>query len=314
MNIIQIIAKNRLEEFFDRIQFVGDELCDFLVSTKSTGLFLSIRVFSSTINDNDIVQYRNAVVNALRGNTIPHYIRHSILIMTINKDSGETSFHRFMQLKYDNAQFVKIDLSGMLYWDADNINNVLSVMDSMITPIPNKYWSVQKSISLNDNNYSDMEIIYFRKFTSNYKMSSPEKLTSKQHFDRCLNRIPEEEYPTDLLDNMILEAIMFSYPNARVLSSLLVFNTELKKLQEKKALEIISGSITFIPKENVDSIANAVMPNGCLPQIPINVIYPKPTRTVPRIISTFGADIDIADWDSLIGKLDSYKPLKSFLL
>ena len=62
----------------------------------------------------------------------------------------------------------------------------------------------------------------------------------------------EENYPSDDIDHMILDAVYNRYQNAEVRSSLLMLNTELRNLRnEIRGNNTLMGSIDFIPDSHL---------------------------------------------------------------
>ena len=116
-----------------------------------------------------------------------------------------------------------------------------------ITSLPMKYFRVVKTIKLQSANLIDAEVVYFRKLDAeNYKMSTRPQMDYLERFHRLLKGTPEEEYPKDELDILILKNIQKYYPAASVTSRLLLFGTELLDLRRYKDKQCETGKLSFM--------------------------------------------------------------------
>ena len=103
-----------------------------------------------------------------------------------------------------------------------------------INPLPFEWNGVIKTVSLNSNDLVDSKIIYWRKLTDIYKIMSEHPKDDSDRFNRLLLGTPENEYPNDVLDGVILQQIRSVYPDAEVKSKLLIFDTDLLNLRQLK--------------------------------------------------------------------------------
>lgn len=141
----------------------------------------------------------------------------------------------------------------LLYWDNNRcyINNDIHWRDlnegttewlalqlranhQRIAQLPENYLRVLKTIKLYTKDYIDAEIVYFRKFSDTYHMSTPAVLTEQERFSRLLHGTPENEYPDDDLDKLILAGIRKHYPGAMPSSDLFLFDVDLLKFRRIK--------------------------------------------------------------------------------
>lgn len=147
-----------------------------------------------------------------------------------------------------------IKFGFLIFWDYDrcyvnrNINlrelndhNVfwldvqLRAHRQRIVQLPEDYLRVVKTININSDDFAEAEIIYFRKFHgSNYRMQTPPIMSDQERFNRLFTGTPEDEYPKDEIDELILENIRTQYPNSTCKSALLLFDVDLIKYRHKK--------------------------------------------------------------------------------
>jgi len=97
-----------------------------------------------------------------------------------------------------------------------------------------------KSISVEEKRYEEPffgEIIYVRKASEHYWYKPiPEGLTWQERFERDLNGRPEDEYPSDLLDKLILKGVRTVYPHATIITK--GVNFDIERDEYKKYLSI----------------------------------------------------------------------------
>lgn len=103
-----------------------------------------------------------------------------------------------------------------------------------IVQLPLENLRVIKTIHLNTKDFLESEIVYLRKFGENYHMSTSPILTEQERFNRMLNGTPEDEYPQDDLDKLILHTVLMQYPEAEVKSKLLLFDVDLLDIRHLK--------------------------------------------------------------------------------
>lgn len=104
--------------------------------------------------------------------------------------------------------------------------------------LPNQMFRIEKIISLSASSLFDGEIRYFRTFRDGYRMKKTEMQSSSDQVDRLIYGTPENAYPRDRLDDMILKAVQEAYPGATMKSNLILFETDLLDLARLKDRKI----------------------------------------------------------------------------
>lgn len=118
-----------------------------------------------------------------------------------------------------------------------------------------------KTISLqNDRNgYAcQAELKYARILTDTYQMRKFEPKSEKERYEHNLNGPYEQEYPSDLLDKSILEAVKTIYPNAVMRSKLLLCTSEYRSLLRYRNYQRDNAEIRFLP--DVSKIPLNILP------------------------------------------------------
>lgn len=174
-----------------------------------------------------------------------------LLVVTLNNNICQIGFLLFWD--YDRCH-----INNDIHWRELNAQTIewlslqLQAHRQRVVQLPLEKLRVKKTILLNTKDYIEPEIIYLRKFNNNYRMSTPPILTEQERFNRMLSGTPENEYPQDDLDNLILDVVKKRYPEAKVQSSLLLFDVDLIDIRhikdKRKAIfSIHSVSTTYNP-------------------------------------------------------------------
>ena len=144
------------------------------------------------------------------------------------------------------------------------LNDRLTAIDRNIHPIMSGNYMVVKEISVTiriaNNNYSEGKFVYLRNLSDTYKMqTSPESLSFKEKFDRLLNGIPQNEYPTDFLDEIIQSAVNKRFPDNKSHSSLMIFSTEIRDVfLNYNIYSKIDIPLTFTIEGNFDELKKII--------------------------------------------------------
>ena len=141
-------------------------------------------------------------------------------------------------------------------------------INSIIRILSEKTISIIKRIKINEvdnqGRYHTAEIIYLRTFSNEYKMQQKEVVDEKEDFKRMIYGIPENEYPSDMLDKDLLEVVQQKYPTAKVKSSLMLFNSELRDFEQEIRNYHYYNTITLILEPDFQEIMKLVDYLDCL--------------------------------------------------
>lgn len=201
-------------------------------------------VFAWTLDD-EYNRYKAALIDQIQDlNGCPLYLAHydeeqGLMISSIASwDFSELSLTQNPQFSLLNQE----NLSEMFY--------TIRRQDHQIKILRDNYRMVIKTIRLNEDRREikcNAEMVYLRDFTLDYKMH-PKVVTDRmERFQRNLNGQPQDEYPHDLLDDKILEAVRTVYPHADVYNSLLVTSTEYRSLLRYRNYQKDYAEFRFLP-------------------------------------------------------------------
>lgn len=232
------IVANLLYKLIDGINITlsNSTLYDLVIEEKSCGLFFAVKVGDMDYPyTEDYQQYLKVLGER---NYWTRDERLPIILMCADKNSEEIKFgYQLTWQRYRASIQTKVTLRDMTVENWEDMIVNLKEMDRVIRVLDNGKISVVKRIAIEKKipagGMSHGDIIYLRRFTNVYKMQQKEVSNEQEQFKRMLFEIPEEEYPHDLLDDLIMQGIENVYPGARKKSSILSLNTELQDLSRE---------------------------------------------------------------------------------
>ena len=157
--------------------------------------------------------------------------------------------------------FKKPTMMSVTQENADKIINSVKMMDNTIRMLSEHGMKIVKTIAVESIQHNGMahhaKIVYLRDFTEQYKMKQKIVVDEREKFNRLFNGIPEDEYPNDFLDNSILEMVNQKFSGAKLTSSMMLFSSDLRELQQL-AHSIIMKAEMFV-EPNLTNMSNAVL-------------------------------------------------------
>jgi hypothetical protein len=147
-------------------------------------------------------------------------------------------------------------------------------------------------------------------------MNTTEVLDDAEKFYRHLNGIPEEEYPKDELDDIILNAVRIKYPDAKVHSTLLFSSYDLENLYRYKMMKRMIGSMIIVEPDY--STLNPSLNYGVeIPQIPLELYIDIFINDNRPFDNSFRVSYDYNLWTHITtlvnSKLESLELLSHYL-
>lgn len=218
------------------VTFSNTPLYDLVVEEKQSGLLFGVKVGAMDyLASNDYQSYLKLLEESkyeLKDERIP------IILMCADKDTEIIRFgYQLTWERYRATVQTKVTLREITpeNWEIMIIN--LKEMDRVIRILENDKISVIKRIAvekkMSRGGIAHADIIYLRRFTEQYKMQKKEVQTEQEKFHRMLTGIPEEEYPNDILDDIIMKGVESVFPNPRKKSHILLLNTEFQDLRRE---------------------------------------------------------------------------------
>ena len=121
--------------------------------------------------------------------------------------------------------------------------------------LPQEQIKYVKTISFNVEyfgKYYSGKIVYKRNLSETYKMDE----TKRSDIDRCLCFYPEECYPCDIIDKIILKGVREKYPMAKVNTKLMLCDVELEDITRELSNYVKETFVIYIqPRiDNIDEI------------------------------------------------------------
>ena len=259
MEEIVRLLLNSLDPNLDVNVFATD-ISDLMVTKRTTGLRFVVEVKRDDISQEALIAYLNRVAEIVSDQGMP---RLPLVLILLNEDAKLMKAAIVVECHIDmpivNRDITFVDLTNErwpLFFDT------IKSADSAIRVLADLNFRILKRISFTyqgEHLEGTGHLLYLRRFRPDYRMSPREVNSRQQQFEAYLNGIPEDDYPRDDIDNMILEAVCNRYPNAGVKSSLLMLNTELRDLRnEIHRNKCLEGSIDFIPTSQYVHLLNGL--------------------------------------------------------
>lgn len=225
------------------------DISDLMVTEKTTDLRFVVEVKRNDISQESLIEYLDRVAEIVSDQGMP---RLPLVLILINEETQHMKAAIVVESHFGmpivNREFSFVELtseSWPLFFDT------IKSADNTIRVLTDINFRILKRISFNyegEHHEGTGHLLYLRRFRPDYRMTPREVNSRQQRFELYLNGIPEDDYPSDDIDHMILDAVSNRYQNAVVKSSLLMLNTELRDLRnEIHRKNILEGNIDFIP-------------------------------------------------------------------
>ena len=252
MATIEEFVKNKIIEcwHYASIMDIETPICDMIVEISECELKFALEVKTITAYKADDKQdFKNHLARAVYRQGAPNI---PVIIALVDDINNTVIMGIALQWRFhtpiieDDISFVELSPNN-----ADVILDNIKAADSVIRALSNTNLKVVKKISFSFEQgglYHQGYVIYLRDLRQGYKMNCKTPDTQQEEFDRFLNGIPEDEYPSDIIDEKILEAVEKKYHDSKIKSSLLVFSTELRDLKHILSLSRnFDGGIEILP-------------------------------------------------------------------
>lgn len=224
---------------------------DLVVEEKHSGLVFGVKV--GTMDYPSTEEYK-AYLNLLeQSRYVLKEERLPIILMCADKETEVIRFgYQLTWERYRASIQTRVTLRDITPETWDEMVSNLKEMDRVIRVLDNDKISIVKRIAVEKKmqwgGVAHAEIIYLRRFTEQYKMQTKEVKTEQEKFHRMITGIPEEEYPSDILDDVIIKGIDSVFPNPRKMSQVLLLNTELMDLKRNLELSKKAFNIRIEPE------------------------------------------------------------------
>lgn len=229
-----------------RIDMVNNELVDLLVELPGDGASFYIVTWPSRdLSASDFVDYIVTLKNHIEAIS-----GRPLMIAWFDEQQGLFQ-DTLVEWMFGEYKFNPTPQPKLLDFNSKcGFFDYIRKQDSVIRLLKDGNLKVIKKIILSEDRNNircNAQMVYLRDFTPEYKMNPKPVQSYQERFDRNLNGQPQDEYPHDLLDDSILKAIRTVYPNADVVNSLLVTNTEYRALLRYKNLQKDYAEFRFFP-------------------------------------------------------------------
>ncbi len=232
------------------VSVLPTDISDLIVTEKTSDLRFVVEVKRNDISRESLIVYLDRVAEIVSDQGMP---KLPLVLILLNEESQQmkaaivVESHFGMPIVNREIKFQELTSeSWPLFFDT------IKSADSTIRVLTDFNFRILKRISFiyqGEHHEGTGHLLYLRRFRPDYRMTPREVNSRQQQFELYLNGIPEEDYPSDDIDHMILDAVCNRYQNAEVRSSLLMLNTELRDLRyEIHRNNFVEGRIDFLPK------------------------------------------------------------------
>lgn len=236
-----------------------------------------------------------------------------ILLLLVNEKEESVMMGIFLYWIYERSfvntkpNFRKVNAKNLV-WLSDCLHGLYRI----ISLVNVENLRIVKYVKLNDERWNEAYVIYMRNITTTYRMK--EKNPQLNDFDRNLNGTPQNEYPSDILDEFIYEEIKKSYPNAEIVSSSYFFGLDIINLERYKTYAFTTNTISVIPIYYHPITNQPIQLDSNVLNISLDIVYH------PNHKSTFGdspilnnfvklEDVSNGRFSELQQKIDTYHQL-----
>ncbi len=188
-----------------------------------------------------------------------------IVLLTVNESTESAKIAFLVGWRFGKPRIYKnFELRNLNQKSADICLQLIKSMDEVIRVLSTDDLNVLKKITfskkLEDNRVQQAEILYLRRLSASYRMSQKEVVDEKERFERLLKGTPEEEYPQDELDQLILTSVKKQFKNAKVRSKLMLLSTDLDDLQYYKDIHCVNTTLLVTPDlSNIPAVALSML-------------------------------------------------------
>lgn len=260
-----------------RIEKVVAPFWNLIVTNMNEGYSFAVSVKSSTYNKSKAFeQYYKEYASDFIANG-PN-VRMPVLLMCVNESDESALVCQMLYLRGDS--YVVNNRPTRRTLNAQNwpvIEDNLRQANQMVFSLNQSNWKIKKTITItvtDQGRNATARIIYLRDFTPEYKMHQKEPADNQEKIMRLIKGIPEDEYPSDNLDAIILKCFEDQYGADKIShnSDTMFFSTDLKTLElEVVDRKTVWNRIAICP--DIVNYPQAPMFVGVtLPVVPLDLI------------------------------------------
>ena len=252
IRIIQLTASLLLRMNSDiEIEQANTELYDFVIITHGDKSRCRVRVVDDEFFQNgEIEQFFKYLYTKPAWDEMGGY---PLCLVKIDEQKLALNFQVVARDEWgeygidDEIHFEILDIESLkwLIGEIRKWNHIISILDRDVH-------GVIKSIGLDWDTYGNQipaKIIYIRDFSADYKMNPQKPSNAEEAREKQANIHMQKEYPKDVLDDAILNAVKSLHPEAQMRSDLLITTDQYKALlRQQKIKRIESAEIRILPE------------------------------------------------------------------
>lgn len=257
------IAETELLKFFPHVEHADDTLDVYNLRVSFDSYVFCVVVMANAQKECLLESpYMQQIMQLQKDNVAAQY---PIIVIDCDENTSQLRWGILCFWEYDQCRVCRhVDLKVFNEKSVGWIKAFVSNQNKSLSFLPLDKLYVIKTINLNDERFMDAQLVYFRQFTNQYKMHSKLYMNEREILNHLITGTPENEYPHDKLDEILLSEIIKEYPNAKAKSSLLVFNHDILALQ------------LYADKERSQRHLYLSSSNGRRIDLELDILYYKP--------------------------------------
>lgn len=265
---INQIASTILYRCFGNITInqAKEGVCDFIVTyNDETDLRFGVVVEKYPFKDKE--EFKALVESIEQADFSLEVNRLPIIALYVDETTENAKVAFLVGWRFQKPRIYRdFELRNLTPKSGDICLQIIKSMDSVIRLLSTDNLNVLKRIvfsrKLSDNRVQQAEILYLRKLSADYRMNEKEVVDERERLERLMKGTPEEEYPKDDLDGLILESVKNQFGNAKVRSKLILFSTDLDDLQVYKNVHCHHTTLLVSPEMSSQTTTQLVMLDG----------------------------------------------------
>lgn len=216
------------------IKQVQSPYYDFILTFKELDLVVGVEVKNSGFLRTK--HYQSYMEDLAGYDVISPINKIPILLAAVNEEEESVQMGVLLGWAYGVPKvYFKPTMRELNQMNSDIILDEIKSMDDTIRLLSVQGMRVVKKIEISKTDHNGRtfvgKIVYLRNFTEEYKMKTREIILEKERVRRNPIGVPQDEYPEDFLDQTIFEMLQQNFSKCRKSSELLLFSTDLRKLQ-----------------------------------------------------------------------------------
>lgn len=293
------------------VSFVGNNFFDLIARERESDFTFGIKIGGYTYIQSKDFQERyipnleNFYKNAVSNKAIP------ICIICVNEQTEEYRFGIIVSVRWGAVKvFSNPFLTKLTNLNVPKIIELMKESDYLIRALNNDSMGVLKTVSFslykNNSHTFNAFVAYRRNFSYQYKILTPEIISEKEKFERSIHGIPQDEYPSDLFDNIVKEALEKKFEDVSIHNSLYLFTTDRAELRIKYEQYKRRNLTIIISTPQIEEVLSSLSNVITLPKITLSLLVLRSTPDNLFLDELIPLEKNINEWKQIYMWLNKF--------